>query len=304
VLHTFQWQDDSYSVDLAGRFTRVFQRFYSAGRVEENKIAYSAGDYFHPNPPEAFAINPLVATAAAAPEERRLLALPTAAIRAQRLLRTVVRRDPLEGRNLVVVTGDSISFNNVYRDRNVTWNILDVPVPLVLFAHRNPVNEIAGFHTEEKIEEMRRTVALPDPKLEASCSATDDVLLNRDLLMTVLQAAYRVDDRRLLADADEVRDRFRKAVWHRGHVHIPPWPRFAGAPNDPGGTDGHLFDDDGDRRSRTGEHIVWVNPSAGGAPLLSPTITVWRQQPTGAEYSWERACEPLHVRYNWTADHP
>ncbi|HYT87288.1 MAG TPA: hypothetical protein VEL76_01080 [Gemmataceae bacterium] len=286
-LQTLEWADDSYSVDLARRFSRVFQRLFPFGRAVEDLINYSAGDYFQPNPREAFAIGQLVV--GSAPDERRLLALPTAAQRAQRLLRTFVRRDPLQGRNLVVITGDSISFNSIYRDRNVAWNILDVPVPLVLFAHRNPVSTTAGFKP------------MADGNVEASCSSTEEILLNRDILEALVQGAYR--ERRVLTDADGLRDRLRQALWHKGHVRIPG---FGGSPaaGQPNGPNGHLFDADGDRSARTGEHIVWLNPSAGGAPLVEPTITVWRMQPEGTGYTWIEARKPLEVRYNWTGEQP
>jgi hypothetical protein len=286
VLHTLSWDDDSYSLDLAARFRRVFPQVFGRGRSDENRVAYSAGDYFQPNPREAIAVNLFLLsgggaeTERRAEDERRLLALPTSTQRAQRLLRTLVRRDPLQARNLVVVTGDSIGFNSIYRDRNVAWNILDVPVPLVLFAHRNPINEAVGFRPGA------------DGNAGADSTATDDLLLHRDVLEALILAAY--PDRRLVADADALRDRLRAAMWWRGRVEMPG---FEGTPTDLGIP---LFDADGDRSARTGEHVVWLNPSAGGAPLSDPVITVWRQAPAGAEDTgWRSAGEPLHVRYNW-----
>jgi hypothetical protein len=319
-LQTLEWSDDSYSVDLARRFTRVFQRLFPFGRAVEDRVPYSAGDYFHPNPSEAFAIGPLVAGSAAAPDERRLLGLPTATVRAQRLLRTLVRRDPLQGRNLVVITGDSIGFNSIYRDRNVAWNILDVPVPLVLFAHRNPVSATAGFPIPNRALTATTTVgllaaplgegpglavaalpagkaALSDGNADPFGNATDEVLLNRDILEALVQAAYR--DGRLLADADTLRERLRQALWHRGHVRIPGFAGAASNSEEAGWTNGHLFDANGDRSARTGEHVVWLNPSAGGAPLVDPTITVWRRQAEETTNTWYQVGPTLHVRYNW-----
>jgi hypothetical protein len=280
ALHTFSWDDDSYSLDLAARFRRVFPKVFGRGRSEENRIAYSAGDYFQPNPREAIAVNLFLTSSSGAEDERRLLALPTSTVRAQRLLRTLVRRDPLQARNLVVVTGDSIGFNSIYRDRNVAWNVLDVPVPLVLFAHRNPINTGVGF----------RPVGNGDAT--ADCTATDDLLLHRDVLEALILAAYQ--DRRLVGDADALCRRLKATTWWKGRVELPG---FEGTKTDLGIP---LFDADGDRSARTGEHVVWLNPSAGGSPLSDPVITVWRQAPAGAEdTSWRSAGEPLHVRYNW-----
>ncbi len=285
ALHTMSWDDDSYSLDLAAHFRRAFPKRFGLGRSEENRIAYSAGDYFHPNPREAIAVNLFLIYGSGADserreDERRLLALPTSTQRAQRLLRTLVRRDPLQARNLIVVTGDSIGFNSIYRDRNVAWNVLDVPVPLVLFAHRNPINEGVGFRPSA------------DGSDSADATATDDLLLHRDVLEALVLAAYQ--DRRLVADADALCRRLKATTWWKGRVELPG---FEGTPTNLGIP---LFDASGDRSARTGEHIVWLNPSAGGAPLSDVVITVWRQAPAGAaDTGWRPAGEPLHVRYNW-----
>jgi hypothetical protein len=280
VLHTMSWDDDSYSLDLATRFRLVFPKAFPQGRSEENHIAYSTGDYFLPNPREAIAVNLFLNFSSGAEEERRLLALPTSTQRAHRLLRTLVRRDPLQARNLVVITGDSIGFNSIYRDRNVAWNVLDVPVPLVLFAHRNPIKTGVGFRPA------------PDGDDDAGCSSTDDLLLHLDVMEALIQAAYQ--DRRLLADANALRDRLRATAWVKGRVEQP------GFEGTPAGQGVPLFDSDGDRSPHTGEHIIWLNPSAGGGLLNDPVITVWRQAPVGAEGSpWRAVGEPLHVRYNW-----
>ena len=50
-----------------------------------------------------------------------------------------------DARNLVILNGDAIAFNAVYRDRDVVWNILDLPYSLVFFSHRNPIDRAAGF---------------------------------------------------------------------------------------------------------------------------------------------------------------
>src|SRR5205807_10138196 len=111
-------------------------------------------------------------------------------------------------------------------------------------------------------------------------------------LEALILAAY--PDRRLVPDADALRGRLKATTWWRGRVEMPG---FEGAPTNLGIP---LFDADGDRSARTGEHIVWLNPSAGGAPLSDPVITVWRQASAGAEDTgWRPAGESLHVRYNW-----
>ena len=43
---------------------------------------------------------------------------------------------PLDARKLVVLTGDSITFNTLYRDRDIAWNVLEMPVPVVRHGER------------------------------------------------------------------------------------------------------------------------------------------------------------------------
>src|SRR5262249_3424720 len=90
VLHTLAWRDDSYSLDLAARFGRVMPEVFRPFYVQENWIAYSTGDYYRPNPREVMAVGLFLNQSAAFADDRQLLALPTAAQRAQRLLRALV----------------------------------------------------------------------------------------------------------------------------------------------------------------------------------------------------------------------
>ena len=68
------------------------------------------------------------------------LVLPTQTVRMRRFLINLQRRSPAVARNLVVLNGDAISFDAIFRDRDVAWNILDVPYSLVFFSHRNPID--------------------------------------------------------------------------------------------------------------------------------------------------------------------
>jgi hypothetical protein len=248
---------------------------------DSNWIDYSGGDYYHPNPREALTVGVFLQQNAHRRDERRLLVLPTSAQRAQRVLRTIVRRDPLGVRNLVVITGDSISFNNVYRDRNVAWNIQDVPVPLLLFCHRNPTNPAVGFRPQKGAE------------VDAACSGTDDVLLYRDILEALVQSAYRQGQP--LADADQLHQRLRQARWWKGRIVVPGFDAARTAEAAGGGA---LFDADGNRSNRTGEHVVWLRPAEPDA-LAQAEITVWRLPAAAAPGNgWVRIGEPLKVSYD------
>ncbi len=288
VLHTLRWYDDSYSIDLAERFAAALKQVFLPSEVNPNSIAYSTGDYFQPNPRELLAVGLLLQTGANYPEGRHLLALPTSAQRAQRLLRALVRRDPRRTRNLVVVTGDSIGFNSIYRDRNATWNIHDMPVSLVFFAHRNPVSRAAGF------------TPCASGSVEDRCTATDDLLLYRDMLEALVQATHA--EGRLLADADSVHARLRQAQWLEGRVVLPDFP--ARPPKVV--LDRPLFDSDGDRNPRTGEHVVWLRPySPPEVPWAEATITVWRRGAEGVWGDvWREAGPPLYVNYDVAGQPP
>src|SRR5262249_5140737 len=141
--------------DLSGRFSQLFPTRL-ARRVKDQltiflvqeKIPYSGGDYYHPNPYEAAQVEELLNMNRSFKDQRFLLVLPASAQPARRFLRTLVRQAPLESRRLVVITGDSISFNTIYRDRDIAWNIQDMPVPLLFFSHRNPVDRAAGFRDD------------------------------------------------------------------------------------------------------------------------------------------------------------
>src|SRR5262249_12560075 len=130
--HTRAWRDDTYPPDLAVPFQGAFRKeAFPKGTLDPTNTPSRPGAPTNPNPPEARAVGLFYRMNPALQSGRHLLVLPTNTQRAQRLLRTLVRRHPTKARNLVVATGDSIGFNSVYRDRNVSWNIQDVPVPLL-----------------------------------------------------------------------------------------------------------------------------------------------------------------------------
>ena len=63
----------------------------------------------------------------------------------------------------LVVNGDAIDFNTVYRDGNLTWPVQDLPFQLVFFCHRNPVYEEA-FQPDVRADDA----APPDPQGKTS----------------------------------------------------------------------------------------------------------------------------------------
>jgi hypothetical protein len=287
VLNRLAWSDDRYSVDLADRFGKLFAEMFCRGlegeplhRVNKNNsILYGVGDFYQPNPSEALAVGLFLVHNADLLDQPQLLALPTGTQRARRFLRALCRRGPLEVRNVVAITGDSISFNNIYRDRDVAWNIQDIPVPLVFFSHRNPIDPGAGFE--------------PGPPREgqASSTSTQDLLLYRDILEALLQAAYQ--DGRLVESADTLGDRLWQTRWHEGRVvHARHLKSGAKALN--------LFDSEGNRAPGSGEHVVWLKPDRReGQVLAQAHISVWflRNQGPGRT-GWRQFGQTLEVGYD------
>ncbi len=277
-LYLTYWEDDPYSRDLNRRFCEALQTaairatarnvaryctwfagFMGAGGMPvdvgfvcrahfreltpfSRSVLYSVGTFDRPNQWEVQVAKELMEEKINnhALQQQPLLIVPAAAGPSRRFLRAMVRVAPVESRRFVVATGDAIAFNAVYRDRNVTWPIQDLPLPLVFFCHRNPVDAQAGFTEINSPEE--------DSEGDGSASAgTEDLLLFVDIVQTLAQASFA--NRALLADPDALRDRLHQARWLK----------------DPGcidfGSEGQpLFDEDGNRHSGTGEHVVHLQP--------------------------------------------
>jgi hypothetical protein len=152
---------------------------------------------------------------------------------------------------MVVANGDAINFNSVYRDRDLAWNVQDLPLPLVFFAHRNPIDAKAGFG-EKRGDMIDR-------------SSTSDVLLFRDIFEALVLACF--DGGKLADNADVVRARLRRTYWKDGRV-------FLAAPD--AAIETPLFDAAGDRTSLTGEHVIFLSPHFEGARVLPEAeLTIW-----------------------------
>jgi hypothetical protein len=143
--YSVQWQDDPYSMDLDRRFHEILSgaggKGVSAGPVPRTsfRLPSSIGGFDLPNRAEAAAAEALAADIPREPLYRSVLVVPAVERPARRLLRALVATRPDVGRSVVAVTGDSIGVDTVYQNGNLNWNIRDLPVPLVFFAHGNPV---------------------------------------------------------------------------------------------------------------------------------------------------------------------
>lgn len=294
-MYAFYWQDERYSKDLATLFIDEFKdRFPEGVFIDEGGIQHAVGDFFRPAPDEQRAVGIFVERHRPIPP-RSFLVLPTQTVRMRRFLINLYQRSPPDARNLVVVNGDAISFNSVFRDRDVLWNVSDLPYSLVFFAHRNPVDRAAGF--SEKEESARPADALP----QRSSTGTHDILLYRDIFGALLYAVH--DQGRLQDDPRLVRERLRSTAWY------PSTPERAS--EDPPRVCNTLVHElrpeprrffankRGDRRRDTGEHIVWVKPNfIDDRPEPSSKITVWSMVPNTKGEAWRLVGDPFDVGYN------
>lgn len=293
VMHAVYWQDERYSKDLTDLFAIEFKKGYPGGEFfDEGGIRYAIGDFFHPAPLEQDAVGTFLATRKPiAPQS--FLVLPTQSIRMRRFLINLYTRSPENARNLVILNGDAISFNSVYRDRDAIWNIFDLPFSLVFFAHRNPIDRAAGFREEDDIGK-EPSGALSRP----TTSGTHDLLLHRDIFEALLYAT--ADQGTLIGNSLKVRERLQATAWHQPAVDtiddpprvcntlihvLKPEPR-------------RFFSKLGDRRKDTGEHIVWIKPHEDRA-TLSSKISIWSPARDTNGDVWQLVGgRPLDVRYN------
>jgi hypothetical protein len=261
-VRVLEWSDDPYSIDLGLQFRRLQDDpRYPVSSVESYSLDYSVGCYYWPNRPEADGIDKVLQHKITR-NQRLLLVLPTGEKPARRFLHGLAAAAPTEIRDMVAVSGDAISFNVIYRDRNIAWNIQDMPVPLILFCHQNPV-----AWPDDAVK--TKTPGARDP------GGTDDELLDADIGRLLLQAAFRGTPARLVARADELAAGLRQARLDN-----------AATP---------FFSADGNRTGGSGEYVVCLRPEFKGSQVLpSATIEVWSRK---AGSHWELVRKPLAVDY-------
>src|SRR5262249_33106939 len=228
-----------------------FLPLYSPG------IPYSVGSFNHPNSLEENTARLVLDLLELHPAQQRpLLVLPCAPQPARRFLRAMVRTAPVESQRFVVASGDAIDFNTLYRDRQLAWPIQDLPLTLVCFCQRNPVDPSA-FQPDLPGSE---TIP-PDPSGHTS-TGTQDLLLYQDIVEALVEAAYRPEG--LQADADQLREALRGIRLKAG---------------------GH-FDPEGELRSGSGGFVVCLRPTRqGGRVLPQARLQVWElTHPEGARH--------------------
>jgi hypothetical protein len=284
------WQDDSYSTDLllgyqfarrsleARALAREWAWLASCGQTgtfpllggclpgehlgwqpsiqpQGFGIFSSVGTYHAPNQFENEAVHELLKDLDKLPRQRRMLIVTGQFQPTRRFLHALARSALDAPERLVVVTGDTISFNHIYRDRLAAWRTQDLPFPLVFFCHRNPIDPAAGF----------------DPAA-GRVTGTEDVLLFRDVVESVVTAFGQAGG---AADAPELARMLRTIGLHDGRFRIDPESRL-------------LFTHDGMRNSGTGEHVVYLRPNREGNLVLADAwVEVWtRDAAPGVRTQW------------------
>ena len=187
----FIWEDDPYSNDLSEQFRHAIgKREWPLSKgVWQHEVPYSVGSYSFANQSEAEGVEEALKDLYPIGWNRSVLVLPCDVQPARRVLRAFTGCSPLIGKDMIAVTGDAVSLNNIYRDQEAGWNIWDIPVPLILFAHQNP--------------------AAWDEDLEPP-TATDEVLLYYDLVGMLMRSLYPSEG--MLLDADGLAERLRNPI--------------------------------------------------------------------------------------------
>jgi hypothetical protein len=297
-VYMVRWDDDSYSRDLIEGFWNALKRLEERGQFTmtipptPQVIDSSVGGFSRPNGFEAKVARDLLDLRQAErarperPQKRPLLVMTGQSAPSRRFLRALARSAPDMAREFVVATGDAIAFNNVYRDRAVAWNVQDLPLPLVFFCHRNPIDPGAGFRPLPR----DRGGAPPSGSDLTAATGTEDILLYGDIVEALAQAQRRGG--RPAADAAELAAGLAELHVNAGHIGFGT----AGTP---------LFNPDnfGRRRWGTGEHIVCLRPHVqAGRVLPEATVSVWawhgRADQKYYEGEWRPAGAPLKVPYD------
>jgi hypothetical protein len=252
-------------------------------------IDSSVGAFATPNQYEAKVAGEMLDVLMSKARSRSLLIVAGQSQPSRRFLRGLIRGVPSLSKQIqyVVATGDAIAFNTVYRDRQVAWNIQDLPFTLVFFCHRNPIDADAGFRAGNGEGDRGG-----DERNSTAETGTEDVLLFGDIVEALLQTGAPTDGTPC-ANAAELAARLADARLLDDSIVL-------------GGDGIRLFNDEGQRQSGTGEHVVYLQPTWAEERLLPyATIEVWawqrRDWSRGERgQQWQRRGE-LKVSYSDTA---
>jgi hypothetical protein len=235
------WEDDDYSVDLSRQFRREINR-----RGEQpgeprigmilDSVPFSVGRLNRPNARETAVVGQILKQLPP-PGSRTVLVLPTVSAPARRTLRALVQGNPAIGKQLVAITGDGIGVNTFFRDRDFAWPVRSLPVPVVLFTHADPFAwDVAGGPAPP------RDYAIAPPESGQTRSTTEDIQHFTRMARIVASALFPDGSAEIARDPIAVIHKLRSRMF---------------------------FDENGDRLSGSGEHVVVLRPTVG-AEAVNP----------------------------------
>ena len=259
TIFPLKWQDDTYSEDLYNQFREHFYESLKdrgGSRIASDpafSIPFSVGGFTRPNAGEAAAVREILNDLPPM-GERALLVIPTGSSGpARRVLLALSERMPQAGRRMVAITGDGFSVNTFYRDAEWAWPARSIPIPMVLFAHDNPFGWDAP-------DDMRPPAGY---RLEPK-TTTEEVRLDTNMGRMICDAVFH--DGIIASRADEVADRLRARP-------------------------DKFFDDRGNRRGLSGEHVAVVRPAmrygdtTPGVPRPESVVEVYRREDDGRTWT-------------------
>ena len=259
VIFPLKWLDDTYSEDLYEQF-----RIHLFNKLEETsgsqishdpafEIPFSIGGFTRPNEGEAAAVREILKDLPPT-GERSLLVIPTGSSGpARRVLLALSERVPQAGRRLVAITGDGFSVNTFYRDAEWSWPARSIPIPMVLFAHDNPFGWDAADDSR------------PPPGYRLVQKTTSEEV-RLDTLIGRMTCDAVFHGNAIASHADEVAERLRSRS-------------------------DKFFDDRGNRRGLSGEHVAVVRPAmrygdiAPGSPKPESIVEVYRREDDGRTWT-------------------
>jgi len=252
-----RWVDDPYATDLEEAIDSAWRSLPEKDKIQKGfsqiiSIKSSVGGLQRPNSDELLAASNFASRAIVnSNTEGNWLALCGQLFPSRRLLKTLAQFTDSRLKGYTIISGDTLGFNTVYRDWEELWPVKDLPFSVVFFCHQNPVSSEYGFN--------------PNPPAEKKnlASGTDDLLLNRDLIQALTEAWRNIGEADNSATLASVIRNIKYS--HDG-------PRFAPLEAD----FSFLFDNDGNRNSGSGEHIVTLSPSRLPRDMKKEgTVEVW-----------------------------
>jgi len=179
------------------------------------------------------------------PQVQPLMLLGSQSLQARRFLKDLALTDLKLAQSLVVVTGDTLSLNTVYRDREISWPVSEIPSKVIFFSHANPISSQAGF---VPIDDWAKTDNL------VKASSTEELIFSSQILEGLLPSLFKDSGVDLASE-------LRKLTWNGSRVTVGK-----GVP---------LFDSTGNRNPGTGEFLGVLKPLGDALDRSSAKIEIW-----------------------------